>query len=156
MSPAKQRVGVINRTCRGATLQSTALAPWTSAFANTRISIMNWRVRIVSNDLSIYRWRHYPRPSLRGCRLPYPFHSKSAFFHRCSSQWTSKRRVFPIFDLGLLDSSLIEEELSTRHEPKELHTYPVGDEHVLNNRYQVLHKIGYGPTATLWQAIDLM
>ncbi|KAJ5443027.1 hypothetical protein N7445_004778 [Penicillium cf. griseofulvum] len=89
--------------------------------------VMNWRARA----------------------LPWP--------RRCSSQWTSNPRVFPVFDLGLLDSSLkIEDELAMGHEPNEIYTYPVEEEEILNDRYQILHKIGYGPTATVWYAIDLM
>jgi non-specific serine/threonine protein kinase len=72
-------------------------------------------------------------------------------------QWTSNPRVFPVFDLGLLDSSLkIEEELAMGHEPNKTYTYPAEEEEILNDRYQILHKIGYGPTASVWYAIDLM
>ncbi|KAJ5365979.1 hypothetical protein N7517_008865 [Penicillium concentricum] len=119
---------------------------------------MNWKgvLRICSNAGVTHRGI-YPQFPISACRLTSPFDRKSAWSLRYSSQWTSNPRVFPVFDLGLLDSSLkIEEELAMGHEPNEAYTYPAEEEEILNDRYQVLHKIGYGPTATVWYAFDIM
>jgi non-specific serine/threonine protein kinase len=120
---------------------------------------MNWRgaLRIRSNSRLIHRSGISAQLPISAYRLISPFDRKTAWSRRCSSQWTSNPRVFPVFDLGLLDSSLkIEEELATGYEPDEIYTYPAEHEEILNDRYQVLQKIGYGPTATIWYAVDFM
>lgn len=121
---------------------------------------MNWKasaLRIGSNARVIHRSGISSPPPISGYRLISPFDLKTDWSRRCSSQWTSNPRVFPVFDLGLLDSSLkIEEELAMGYEPNETYTYPVEDEEILNDRYQIMHKIGYGPMATVWYAVDLM
>ncbi|KAJ5958047.1 uncharacterized protein N7479_005197 [Penicillium vulpinum] len=121
---------------------------------------MNWRastLRISYHARVVHKWGISSRLPSFGHKLSSPFDRKTAWSRRCSSQWTSNPRVFPVFDLGLLDSSLkIEEELAMGYEPSETYTYPVEDEKILNNRYQILHKIGYGPTATVWYAVDIM
>ncbi|KAJ5837107.1 hypothetical protein N7447_003133 [Penicillium robsamsonii] len=120
---------------------------------------MNWRasaLRICSNARVIHRGI-FPQFPIFACWLISPFDRKPAWSRRYSSQWTSNPRVFPVFDLGLLDSSLkIEEELAIEDEPNETYTYPAEEEEILNDRYQILHKIGYGPTATIWYAFDMM
>ncbi|CDM29770.1 Protein kinase-like domain [Penicillium roqueforti FM164] len=120
---------------------------------------MNWRVsgmRVWSNTRLIQRYGISSPFPISTYQLISPFDRKTAWSRRCSSQWTSNPRVFPVFDLGLLDSSVkIEEELATGYEPNETYTYPVEDEETLNDRYRILHKIGYGPTATVWYAVDL-
>lgn len=70
-----------------------------------------------------------------------------------STRWTANQRVFPGFDLSLLDQ--VNEELPKSYEPQTIHTYPAAEGEVLNDRYQIVRKIGYGPTATVWIAIDL-
>lgn len=42
------------------------------------------------------------------------------------------------------------------YEPNETYTYPAEEEETLNDRYRIMHKIGYGPTATVWYAVDLV
>ena len=121
---------------------------------------MNWRVgalRIRSNVGIIQRWGVYSQLPISAYRLISPFDQKTVWSRRCSSQWTSNPRVFPVFDLGLLDSSIkIEEELAVGYEPNETYTYPAEEEEALNDRYRIMHKIGYGPTATVWYAVDLL
>ena len=129
------------------------------ALANNRVFVMNWRCALCIryNSRFIHRSRISAQLPISACRLISPFDRKTAWSRRCSSQWTSNSRVFPVFDLGLLDSSLeIEEEPTMGDEPKEIYTYPAEHEEILNDRYQVLQKMGYGPTATIWYAIDLM
>ncbi|OQE35477.1 hypothetical protein PENCOP_c013G05072 [Penicillium coprophilum] len=111
-------------------------------------------LRIFSSVRVIYRGISRQLP-IAAYRLISPF--DPAWSRRCSSQWTSNPRVFPVFDLGLLDSSLkIEEEIAMGYEPNETYTYPAEEGEILNDRYQILHKIGYGPTATVWYALDIM
>ncbi|KAJ5321845.1 uncharacterized protein N7506_010975 [Penicillium brevicompactum] len=57
------------------------------------------------------------------------------------------------FDLSLLNPG--NDELVKTYEPNPIHTYPVSDTEILKDRYQVISKIGYGPTATLWLGIDM-
>lgn len=72
---------------------------------------------------------------------------------RYSSQWKSSLRVFPTTDL-LIDPSIeIEEETLPTYRPEKY--YPVQQGEVLNNRYQVLAKLGYGVTSTVWLGRDL-
>ncbi|KAJ6185341.1 hypothetical protein N7519_006642 [Penicillium mononematosum] len=121
---------------------------------------MNWRagaLRIRSSSRLIHRSGISAQLPISAYRLISPFERKTAWSRRCSSQWTSNPRVFPVFDLGLLDSSVkTEEELAMGYEPNEIYTYPAEHEEILNDRYQILQKIGYGPTATIWYAVDFM
>lgn len=72
---------------------------------------------------------------------------------RYSSQSMSSLRVFPTTNL-LIDSSIeIEEETLPTYRPEKY--YPVQQGEVLNNRYQVLAKLGYGVTSTVWLSRDL-
>ncbi|CAG8124206.1 unnamed protein product [Penicillium salamii] len=71
-----------------------------------------------------------------------------------STQWRANPRVFPGFDLSLLARE--NAEPGKTYEPKAIHTYPVGEEEgALNDRYQIFTKMGYGPTATVWLALDM-
>ncbi|KAE8369968.1 U4/U6 small nuclear ribonucleo protein PRP4 [Aspergillus caelatus] len=72
-----------------------------------------------------------------------------------SSQWTSEPRVFPLAGFSLLDTSLkIEEETSPTYHPEKYYPTQIGE--VLDNRYQVLAKLGYGVTSTVWFGRDLV
>ncbi|KAJ5795294.1 hypothetical protein N7457_001893 [Penicillium paradoxum] len=131
------------------------------ALASNPFFVMIWRarlgaIRIRSNDRSLQRWGICPRLPIWGYQRIAPLERKPVLFHRFSSQWASKSRVFPVFDLELLDSPPKFEEEPATQEPKEIHSYPVQDEEILRDRYQILYKIGYGPTATVWQAVDLL
>lgn len=61
--------------------------------------------------------------------------------------------MFPGFDLSLLTQG--DYELVKTYEPNPIHTYPANDESVLKDRYQVIAKMGYGPTAIVWFAADM-
>ena len=84
----------------------------------------------------------------------HPLARTTAHSRQFSVQWSSNTKVFPGFDLELLRQT--EEEPATSYEPAAIYTYPVREEEVFHNRYQALRKIGYGPTATVWLALDLM
>lgn len=73
----------------------------------------------------------------------------------CSSQWTSEPRVFPSAGFSLLDPSLqIEEETLPTYQPEKYYPTQIGE--VLDNRYQVLAKLGYGVISTVWFGRDLV
>lgn len=64
-------------------------------------------------------------------------------------------REFPASGFDLIDSSLeIEEEILPTYQPEKY--YPVQQGEVLNDRYQVLAKLGYGVTSTVWFGRDLL
>ncbi|PWY75276.1 U4/U6 small nuclear ribonucleo protein PRP4 [Aspergillus sclerotioniger CBS 115572] len=72
-----------------------------------------------------------------------------------SSQWASKPQNFPSSGFKLLDSSFcIEEETLPTYQAEKY--YPVQQGEILNSRYQVLAKLGYGVTSTVWFARDLI
>ena len=72
-----------------------------------------------------------------------------------SSQWTSAPREFPSSGFDLIDKSLeIEEETLSTYQPEKY--YPVQQGEVLSGRYQVLAKLGYGVTSTVWFGRDLL
>ena len=48
---------------------------------------------------------------------------------------------------------LIEEETQPKYHPD--HFYPARLHEVVNDRYQIIAKLGYGITATVWLAQDL-
>lgn len=50
-------------------------------------------------------------------------------------------------------AELVEEECTPHYNPR--HFYPVRLYEVLNNRYQVTAKIGWGTSSTVWLARDL-
>ncbi|PWY95974.1 kinase domain protein [Aspergillus sclerotioniger CBS 115572] len=71
-----------------------------------------------------------------------------------SSEWTTPLREFPTSDLPLFEQSAeIEEETLPTYEPEKY--YPVQQGEVLHNKYQVLAKLGYGVTSTVWLGRDL-
>lgn len=47
----------------------------------------------------------------------------------------------------------VEEECTPRYSPK--HFYPIRLYEVLNNRYQITSKLGWGTSSTVWLARDL-
>ncbi|KAJ5595509.1 uncharacterized protein N7459_001717 [Penicillium hispanicum] len=72
-----------------------------------------------------------------------------------SSTWKSAPRVFPTSGFESLDPSLqIEEETLPTYSPEKY--YPVRQGEIFNDRYQVLAKLGYGVTSTVWFASDLV
>ncbi|OJI84529.1 hypothetical protein ASPTUDRAFT_56425 [Aspergillus tubingensis CBS 134.48] len=72
-----------------------------------------------------------------------------------SPQWTSMPRNFPSSGFKLLDSSLrMEEETLPTYQAQKY--YPIQQGEIFNNRYQVLAKIGYGVTSTVWFGRDLV
>ncbi|QQK43614.1 Serine/threonine-protein kinase DCLK [Penicillium digitatum] len=121
---------------------------------------MNWRasaLRIRTNFCIFHRSGIPSQRPISAYRRISPLDRQTAWSRRCSSQWTSSPKVFPVFDLRLLDSSLqTEEELAVGYEPNETYTYPAVEEETLNDRCRIMHKIGYGPTATVWYAVDLL
>ncbi|RAL00799.1 kinase-like protein [Aspergillus ibericus CBS 121593] len=71
-----------------------------------------------------------------------------------SPEWTVPLREFPTSDLALFEPSVeIEEETLPTYQPEKY--YPVRQGEVLQNRYQVLAKLGYGVTSTVWLGRDL-
>ena len=50
-------------------------------------------------------------------------------------------------------SELVKEENAPRYNPR--HFYPVRLHEILNDRYQVMSKLGWGMTSTVWFAMDL-
>ncbi|KAE8308394.1 kinase-like domain-containing protein [Aspergillus transmontanensis] len=72
-----------------------------------------------------------------------------------SSAWISTPREFPTSGFELLDaSSKIEEETLPTYSPEKYYLVQQGE--VLNDRYPVLAKLGYGVTSTVWFARDLV
>ncbi|KAB8208017.1 U4/U6 small nuclear ribonucleo protein PRP4 [Aspergillus parasiticus] len=72
-----------------------------------------------------------------------------------SFQWTSEPRVFPTAGSSALDTSLqIEEDTFPTYQPEKYYPTQIGE--VPNNTYQVLAKLGYGVTSTVWFGRDLV
>lgn len=72
-----------------------------------------------------------------------------------SAQWTSTPREIPTSSTNVIDSSLkIEEETLPTYHPEKY--YPVQQGEVLHDRYQILAKLGFGVTSTVWFARDLL
>lgn len=70
-------------------------------------------------------------------------------------QWTSSPKVFHPSNSNLVDpSSEIEEETLPTYDAAKY--YPARQGEVFNERYQVLAKLGYGVTSTVWFARDLV
>lgn len=68
---------------------------------------------------------------------------------------SSQPRVFPSAGWSSIDpSTLIEEELIPSYKPEKF--YPVRIGEVFNHRYQVVGKLGYGSSATVWLCRDLL
>lgn len=71
-----------------------------------------------------------------------------------SSQWMCRPKIFPTSGFDLIDPSIeMEEETMFGYNPDNY--YPVKQGEILNNRYQIIGKIGYGTTSTVWLAKDL-
>lgn len=71
--------------------------------------------------------------------------------HRSPSQ----PRTFPSTGFKLIDPSiLIEEESIPNYKAQKY--YPVRIGEVFNDRYQVVGKLGYGSSSTVWLCRDLM
>lgn len=67
----------------------------------------------------------------------------------------SEPRVFPSFGWENIDPSfLVEEENIPTYKPDNF--YPVRIGEVIHHRYQVVGKLGYGSTATVWLCRDLL
>jgi len=63
-------------------------------------------------------------------------------------------KIFPTSGFDLIDPSIeMEEETMFGYNPDNY--YPVKQGEILNNRYQIIGKIGYGTTSTVWLAKDL-
>lgn len=113
------------------------------------------------NPLASLNWLISKRPLLSKSYSPLYF-----YISKCpgrylqqralvSPQWTSRPRNFPSSGFKLLDSCLrIEEETLPTYQARKY--YPVQQGEVLNNRYQVLAKLGYGVTSTVWFGRDLV
>lgn len=71
-----------------------------------------------------------------------------------SSKWTSVPRVFPTSGFELVDPSWDIEEIPRTYEPRKILPSPTGE--ILNDRYQVLAKLGYGVTSTVWFGRNLV
>ena len=54
---------------------------------------------------------------------------------------------------SLSSATKIEEEKNPRYNPNAF--YPAKIDEVLNDRYRIITKLGYGMTATVWLAVDL-
>lgn len=99
-------------------------------------------------------------PSTSSCQhISLPISPKTTIVpHRTvmsSSQWTTTPVVFPTSGFELLDQSQeLDEETLPTYQPEKY--YPVNQGEILNDRYQILAKIGYGVTSTVWLAKDLM
>lgn len=67
----------------------------------------------------------------------------------------SKARVFPSSGWDIIDPSIpIGEESTPTYRPEKF--YPVYIGEVFNDRYQVVGKLGYGSSATVWLGRDLL
>lgn len=67
----------------------------------------------------------------------------------------SEPRVFPRSGWDVIDPSLpIEEESIPIYRPEKF--YPVHIGEIFNRRYQVVGKLGYGSSATVWLCRDLL
>ena len=71
------------------------------------------------------------------------------------SRSSSKARIFPSSGWENIDDSLlIEEESIPTYRPERFYPVRVGE--VFNDKYQVVGKLGYGSSATVWLCCDLL
>lgn len=71
-----------------------------------------------------------------------------------SGQLHTSPRVFPTVTLSTIPSSeVVEEERWAWYTPQSFYSVCIGD--VVNERYQVLYKLGYGTTSIVWMCRDL-
>ncbi|CAK96886.1 kinase-like protein [Aspergillus niger ATCC 13496] len=106
-------------------------------------------------------YRLYKHCHLSFCRPKFSsiarISSKVAYSRRCAHTTTlsQKPRVFPGSGWENIDPSvLIEEESIPTYKPEKF--YPVRIGEIFNHRYQVVGKLGYGSTATVWLCRDLL
>jgi non-specific serine/threonine protein kinase len=72
-----------------------------------------------------------------------------------SSKWTWAPKIFPSSEFQLLDPSVqFEEETLPTYCPEKY--YPVRQGEVFHDRYQIIAKLGYGVTLTVWFSRDLV
>jgi hypothetical protein len=87
----------------------------------------------------------------------HPMNSMATFQSRALSPvWTLKHRPWPLSTAvapKLLVDEAIEEERTPYYDPARF--YPVRLGNVLNDRYQLTTKVGYGSSSTVWLARDL-
>ncbi|CAG7915633.1 unnamed protein product [Penicillium olsonii] len=98
-----------------------------------------------------------PYHTLWGRRFIRPLAQTTTRFLQLPTIWQSNPKVFPGFELSLLTRENIQP--ARTYEPKAIYTYPAvggGQDPPLNDRYHLVTRVGYGPTATVWLAIDLM
>ncbi|QSS57378.1 protein kinase [Histoplasma capsulatum var. duboisii H88] len=93
-------------------------------------------------------------------RVPFvflsPFSRLSHFHHRrMSSQRPLEPQIFPSTGFELIDPSvLLEEETIPNYMPQRF--YPVRIGQIFNQQYQVVGKLGYGASSTVWLCRDLV
>src|SRR5260221_2896620 len=64
-------------------------------------------------------------------------------------------RAFPTTGFTIIPASeTVEEEHWPRYKPQSFYPVRIGD--VLHSKYQVLYKLGYGTTSTIWMCRDLL
>ncbi|KAF8166033.1 kinase-like domain-containing protein [Crassisporium funariophilum] len=83
------------------------------------------------------------------------FRPTIAHFRSASGTPTIPPRVFPATGFTTIPASeKLEEENWSWYTPQSFYPVRIGD--VLQSKYQVLYKIGYGTTATIWLCRDLL
>ena len=111
-------------------------------------SLTNQALRCVQST----RIRHIPLASARSLSHKAPSPRRTLM---SSSQWTSNPRDIPISGFEMLDKfTEIEEETLPTYQPHRYYSVQQGE--ILNERYQVLAKLGYGVTSTVWLGRDLV
>jgi serine/threonine-protein kinase SRPK3 len=82
------------------------------------------------------------------------FIPSTAYFRSASGTPTVAPRVFPATGFTTIPASeKLEEENWPWYTPKSFYPVRIGD--VVHSKYQVLYKLGYGTTATVWMCRDL-
>lgn len=67
---------------------------------------------------------------------------------------SSRPRQFPSSGYNLIDSSLkVEEENNVNYKPAQFYAAQIGE--VFQSRYQLVRKLGYGSSSTVWLCRDL-
>lgn len=107
----------------------------TTPFPNT----ISYSIIVTSFDRNLRISTYMPKQAWRVAHL----HSRS------------KPRVFPRSGWVIIDPSIpIEEESIPTYRPEKF--YPVYIGEVFNDRYQVVGKLGYGSSTTVWLGRDLL
>ena len=79
----------------------------------------------------------------------------SAYPHSASQPRDIVPRVFPTTGFAMIPvSETVEEEHWPWYTPQSFYPVRIGD--VLHSKYQVLYKLGYGTTSTIWMCRDLL